>query len=74
MERPAAANFVRMGVTTIVAGNCGGSALDVGAALAALRENPGAVNFATLDRPQHRAQRGDGIGEPRAPARPSWPG
>jgi N-acyl-D-amino-acid deacylase len=48
VERPAAANFVRMGVTTVVAGNCGGSALDVGAALAALRESPGAVNFATL--------------------------
>jgi N-acyl-D-amino-acid deacylase len=47
-NRPAAANFVRMGVTTIVAGNCGGSALDVGAALAALREKPAAVNFATL--------------------------
>ena len=46
--RPAAANFVRMGVTTIVAGNCGTSALDVGAALAALRERPAAVNFATL--------------------------
>jgi len=48
VERPAAANFVRMGVTTVVAGNCGGSALDVAAALSALRENPGAVNFATL--------------------------
>jgi N-acyl-D-amino-acid deacylase len=48
VERPAAANFVRMGVTTIVAGNCGGSALDVGTALSALRESPGAVNFATL--------------------------
>ena len=48
VDRPAAANFVRMGVTTIVAGNCGGSALDIGAAFAELRENPGAVNFATL--------------------------
>lgn len=48
VERPAAANFVRMGVTTVVAGNCGGSALDVAAALSALRGNPGAVNFATL--------------------------
>jgi N-acyl-D-amino-acid deacylase len=47
-ERPAASNFVRMGVTTIVAGNCGTSALDVGAALAELREHPAAVNFATL--------------------------
>jgi N-acyl-D-amino-acid deacylase len=48
VDRPAASNFVRMGVTTIVAGNCGGSTLDVGAALTALRERPAAVNFATL--------------------------
>ena len=48
VDRPAAANFVRMGVTTVVAGNCGSSALDVGAALNALRESPAAVNFATL--------------------------
>jgi N-acyl-D-amino-acid deacylase len=48
VNRPAAANFVRMGVTTIVAGNCGTSALDVGTALSALRENPSALNFATL--------------------------
>ena len=48
VSRPAAANFVRMGVTTIVAGNCGSSALDVGASLSALREAPAAVNFATL--------------------------
>jgi N-acyl-D-amino-acid deacylase len=48
VERPAAANFTRMGVTTIIAGNCGSSALDVGAAFAALRESPAAVNFATL--------------------------
>ena len=48
VNRPAAANFVRMGVTTIVAGNCGTSALDVGAELAALKDNPAALNFATL--------------------------
>jgi N-acyl-D-amino-acid deacylase len=48
VERPAASNFVRMGVTTVVAGNCGSSALDVGAALAALRDHPAAINFATL--------------------------
>jgi N-acyl-D-amino-acid deacylase len=48
VDRPAASNFVRMGVTTVVAGNCGSSALDVGAALAALKESPAAVNFATL--------------------------
>jgi N-acyl-D-amino-acid deacylase len=48
VERPAASNFVRMGVTTIVAGNCGSSAFDIGSELAALRDDPGAVNFATL--------------------------
>jgi N-acyl-D-amino-acid deacylase len=37
-----------MGVTTVVAGNCVGSALDVAAALAALRAAPAAVNYATL--------------------------
>ena len=43
-----AQNFVRMGVTTVVAGNCGSSALAVGDALAKLRRNGPVVNFATL--------------------------
>ncbi|MBA2257952.1 MAG: D-aminoacylase [Acidobacteria bacterium] len=47
-DRPLAQNFVRMGVTSIVAGNCGGSALDVGAALAKIAATRVAVNFATL--------------------------
>ena len=47
-ERPLAENFVRMGVTSIVAGNCGGSAADIGAALARVAETPSSVNFATL--------------------------
>ncbi|MCA1562066.1 MAG: D-aminoacylase [Acidobacteria bacterium] len=47
-ERPRAENFVRMGVTTIVAGNCGGSALDVGEALTRIRQTGASVNFATL--------------------------
>ena len=47
-ETPRAENFVRMGVTSIVAGNCGSSALDVGAALAGVREVGVSVNFATL--------------------------
>src|SRR5262245_8470957 len=29
-ERPLAENFIRMGVTSIVAGNCGGSTVNVG--------------------------------------------
>jgi len=47
-DTPAAENFVRMGVTSVVAGNCGGSALDVGAALQHAADIPASVNFATL--------------------------
>jgi N-acyl-D-amino-acid deacylase len=47
-EQPRAENFVRMGVTTIVAGNCGGSALDVGEALTQIEQTGASVNFATL--------------------------
>jgi N-acyl-D-amino-acid deacylase len=45
---PRAENFVRMGVTSIVAGNCGGSALDVGEALTNIRRSGISINFATL--------------------------
>ena len=48
IEQPRAENFVRMGVTTIVAGNCGSSSLDVGKALAAIEQAGASVNFATL--------------------------
>jgi len=47
-ERPRAENFIRMGVTTIVAGNCGSSALDISKAIAAVEQTGAAVNFATL--------------------------
>ncbi len=47
-DHPRAENFVRMGVTTIVAGNCGGSALDVGEALTKVRDVGASVNYATL--------------------------
>ena len=47
-SRPGAGNFVRMGVTTIVAGNCGSSPVDVGEALDEIRATRVAVNFATL--------------------------
>ena len=68
-SRPAASNFVRMGVTTIVAGNCGSSALDVAAALTALRERPAAVNFATLI--GHNTVRGAVMGSENRPPTPS---
>jgi N-acyl-D-aspartate/D-glutamate deacylase len=47
-EHPRAENFVRMGVTTVVAGNCGGSALDVGEAMTTIERIGVSVNFATL--------------------------
>ena len=47
-ETPGAQNFVRMGVTSVVAGNCGGSALDVAEALAKIRQTGVAINYATL--------------------------
>ncbi|MBE0542733.1 MAG: D-aminoacylase [Verrucomicrobia bacterium] len=47
-DMPRAENFLRMGVTTIVAGNCGGSALDVGKALAEIEEKKVSINYTTL--------------------------
>jgi N-acyl-D-amino-acid deacylase len=47
-DTPRAENFVRMGVTSVVAGNCGGSALDIGEALARIRRGGIAINYATL--------------------------
>jgi N-acyl-D-amino-acid deacylase len=46
--QPDAENFVRMGVTSLVTGNCGGSATDVGKFLGRIGETPLAVNLATL--------------------------
>ena len=45
---PAAENFVRMGVTSLVTGNCGTSATEVGPFLDRMKEKPLAVNLATL--------------------------
>ena len=47
-EAPRAENFIRMGVTSIVAGNCGSSAADIAAAFDRAAQTPAAVNFATL--------------------------
>ena len=47
-EHPLAENFVRMGVTTIVAGNCGSSSLDIAEAFTRIRGSGASVNFATL--------------------------
>jgi len=45
---PIGENFLRMGVTTIVTGNCGGSKLDVAAFFADLTRTTVALNVATL--------------------------
>jgi N-acyl-D-amino-acid deacylase len=47
-EHPRAENFARMGVTTIVAGNCGSSAADISKATTEVEHVGTAVNFATL--------------------------
>jgi N-acyl-D-amino-acid deacylase len=45
---PAAENFVRMGVTSLITGNCGSSTTDVGQFLGRIGQRPLAVNLATL--------------------------
>ena len=47
-ENPTAENFIRMGVTSLVTGNCGGSDLDIGAFLGRIKSKPLAVNIASL--------------------------
>ena len=47
-NNPNAENFVRMGVTSLITGNCGGSVTDVGEFLGRFRDKPLAVNLATL--------------------------
>jgi N-acyl-D-amino-acid deacylase len=43
-----AENFLRMGVTTVVVGNCGGSALDVGKFYREVESNKVSINVTTL--------------------------
>lgn len=47
-EVPLAENFIRMGVTTLVTGNCGGSALDVAGFFKELEAARPSLNLATL--------------------------
>lgn len=47
-ELPLAENFLRMGVTTIVLGNCGSSVIDVGAFFKQLEKTNTSLNVATL--------------------------
>jgi N-acyl-D-amino-acid deacylase len=65
-EQPEAENFVRMGVTSLVTGNCGGSAVNIGGFLDRMRETPLAVNLASLI--AHGSVRREVLGEAdRAP-------
>lgn len=47
-DHPAAENFVRMGVTSIVVGNCGGSELNIGRLFRNIEQTHVAVNVASL--------------------------
>lgn len=47
-ELPMGENFLRMGVTTIVSGNCGSSETDIGAYFKGITEKQVALNVATL--------------------------
>jgi N-acyl-D-amino-acid deacylase len=47
-KKPRAENFLRMGVTTIVAGNCGSSPVEIGKELEEIRKAGPSINFATL--------------------------
>lgn len=47
-DQPMAENFIRMGVTTLVTGNCGGSVTEVGEFLGRNNEKPLAINISTL--------------------------
>src|SRR5687767_15188315 len=47
-DHPTAENFVRMGVTSLITGNCGGSVTDIAGFLGRYKEKPLAVNLATL--------------------------
>lgn len=47
-EQPSIPHFARMGVTTVVAGNCGGSAPDLAAAFAEVEKARPAINYASL--------------------------
>lgn len=48
LEWPQADNFLRMGVTTIVTGNCGGSVLELGKHFAAVEKQGVGPNYASL--------------------------
>jgi N-acyl-D-amino-acid deacylase len=65
-EHPQAENFIRMGVTTLVTGNCGTSVTDIGDFLDRINKDPLAINISTLI--GHNSVRSRAMGlENRAP-------
>ena len=66
-DNPTAENFVRMGVTSLITGNCGGSTTNVAEFLGRFKEKPLAVNLATLI--GHNSVRSSAMGlDDRAPS------
>ena len=68
-EIPTAENFLRMGVTTIVTGNCGGSRTDVAQFFAELEKAKVAIHVATLighNSVRDQAMGGSFLGDPAA--------
>lgn len=59
-NNPKAENFIRMGVTSLVTGNCGGSTTNVKDFLGRINETPLAVNLSTLI--AHGSVRRDAMG------------
>lgn len=59
-ELPAAENFLRMGVTTIITGNCGNSRTDVARFFKEIEEAKAAIHVATLI--GHNSVRKEGMG------------
>lgn len=67
-EHPLAEHFARMGVTTVVAGNCGSSAVDVAEQFRTIADTGASVNFATLV--GHNTVRREVMGTERRAATP----
>ncbi len=61
VKRPSAENYVRQGVTSVFGGQDGSSALDVGAFLEYLDENPPAINVGLFI--GHGSVRADAVGQ-----------
>lgn len=70
VKLPAAENFLRMGVTSVVTGNCGGSELDLGKWFAELEKAGVSLNIASLighNTVRHEGMSGD-FDRPPSPA------